>query len=281
MTSQGMTPSGRQLLVTGAQELGLELGADSPQLEKFAQLLLLLQEGQTKQNLGTLKSENDIIIKHFVDSLSCLLAEPLALTGQALRLLDLGTGAGFPSLPLAIMRPELQITPLDATRKKIDFVQASANSLGLSNVTTLVCRAEQLGHDPQQRAQYDRVVARAVSSLPTVAELSLPLLKQGGLLIAQKGAIGDDELEAGAKAAEVLGAEIRQVQHFDLPIVGDARSLVILAKTKPTSSSYPRRDGLPATQPLFWHSKTSKARKTDKTNEAKHTAEKQKGRQTK
>lgn len=245
-----MTPEGLALLNTGASELGLVLTAE--QQEKFAQLLRLLTEANAQFNLTALKTERDIVLKHFVDSLSCLRGNHLS--GED-RVLDLGTGGGFPSLPLGIVCPQLWITPLDSTRKKIDFVRETAHALGLSRVEPLVGRAETLGQQPEHRGQYDRVVARAVAALPILAELALPLLKEGGLLVAQKGPIAEEELLAGRRAAGELGGRVQEVDEFNLPVLGDTRTLVVIEKVKPTPPKYPRREGVPNAQPLFWKAK--------------------------
>ena len=240
-----MTPEGQALLQAGAAELGLDIGG---QQERFGLLLQLLQEGNARHNLTALKSESDIVLKHFVDSLTCLRG---GFLDGPLRVLDLGTGAGFPALPLALMRPELHIVPVDSTRKKIEYVRATAEALGLTNVEPLVGRAETLGHDPAHRGAYDRVVVRAVAALPVLAELALPLLRQGGLLVAQKGPITDEELLAGQKAAGIVGGTVETVEPFELPVLRDPRTLVCIRKTRPTPKAYPRREGVPAKHPLF------------------------------
>lgn len=238
------------LLRQGAAELGLDL---SPAQEaQFGQLLSLLQEGNARLNLTALKTEPDIVLKHFVDSLTCLRGGHL--TGP-LSVVDLGTGGGFPTFPLAIMQPQLQVTPLDSTRKKIDFVRETALALGLDQVRPLVGRAETLGQQPEHREHYDRVVVRAVAALPILAELALPLLKVGGVLVAQKGPVSSEELLAGRRAAETLGGRVQEVDAFTLPELGDARTLVVVEKIRPTPSKYPRREGVPNAQPLFWKTK--------------------------
>lgn len=242
-----MTPEGQALLVQGASELGLELKAG--QVEQFARLLTLLREASAQMNLTALHDERDIVLKHFVDSLTCLRGD--WLEGE-LRVLDLGTGAGFPALPLALVRPDLRLTPMDATRKKVEFVGRTAQALGLENVYPLVGRAEALGREPGQRETYDRVVTRAVAALPILAELALPFLREGGLLVAQKGPIAPEELEAGRLAAAEVGGEVRSVDPFALPVTGDARTLVVVEKTAPTPDRYPRREGVPGRKPLFW-----------------------------
>lgn len=241
-----MTPESIRLLLRGGEELALDL---SPHVEAFTRLLALLQEGAAQTNLTALRGERDIILKHFVDSLTCLRGG--WLDGEW-RVLDLGTGAGFPALPLAIVRPELRLIPMDATAKKIAFVTRAAAALDLSNVTPLTARAETLGRDPAHREGYDRVVTRAVASLPALAELALPLLREGGVLVAQKGPISTEELEAGRLAAAEVGGEVRAVDAFALPVLGEARTLVVVGKVGPTPGRYPRREGVPARKPLFW-----------------------------
>lgn len=244
-----MTPEGLALLRRAAAELSLDLSAQEGQ---FSRLLELLQAGNQRLNLTALKTEEDIILKHFIDSLTTLRGGHL--NGEW-RTLDLGTGAGFPALPLALAQPELSLVPLDSIRKKIDFVRETAQALGLSQVTPLVGRAETLGQSEEHRGQYDRVVARAVAALPVLAELALPLLRVGGLFVAQKGPISDEELNAGRRAAGEVGGRVVEVDEFNLPISGDARTLIVLEKQRPTPAKYPRREGVPTHQPLFWKAK--------------------------
>lgn len=240
-----MTPEGEALLLQGGTQLGLDL---TPHLPAFAQLQAALLEGNAQMNLTALTTERDVILKHFIDSLTCGLEGWLS---DATRLLDLGSGAGFPALPLAIVYPKLQILAVDATRKKTEFVARTAVRLGLSNVNVLASRAESLGHDSVHREQYQRVVTRAVATLPVLAELGLPLLEIGGLLIAQKGQISPEELNAGRRAAAELGGNLFHVKHFELPVSHNPRSLVVVCKVGPTPPHYPRREGVPGKQPLF------------------------------
>ncbi|THF70744.1 16S rRNA (guanine(527)-N(7))-methyltransferase RsmG [Deinococcus sp. Arct2-2] len=245
-----MTPEGQDLLLRGGDALGLDL---TPHLPAFTELLRLLLEGSARTNLTALKEEPDIILKHFVDSLTCLQGGYLHGIQQVI---DLGTGAGFPALPLAIVQPELQLVPVDSTRKKIEFVRATAAALGLTNVNPLVGRAEELGQDPEHRQRYDRVVVRAVAALPILAELALPLLRENGLLVAQKGPISTEELNAGRRASGEVGGKVQVVDPFTLPILGDARTLIVIEKLKPTPAKYPRKPGVPNHQPLFWNGNT-------------------------
>lgn len=245
-----MTPEGEQLLRDGLGALSIVPGEH--QVQQFGQLHSLLVERNAHVNLTALKTERDIVVKHFVDSASCLRGGHLGSGG---RVIDIGTGAGFPALPLAILDPERDITALDSIRKKVEFVRAAAGALDLAGVQPRVGRAETLGRDPADRATFDRVVVRAVAALPILVELALPLLRVGGRLVAQKGPASDEELAAGARAARELGGEIVVVDSFELPVTGDARRLIVVEKTAPTPDRYPRREGIPTQQPLFWTAK--------------------------
>ncbi len=235
---------GGELLLTCGRELGLDL---RPFLPQFGTLYTLLERANARTNLTALRGERDVVIKHFADSLTCL--QSGELEGD-LRVIDVGTGAGFPGLPLAIVRPQLDVTLLDATRRKIEFVHRAIGELRLVNAHPLIGRAETVGHDPARRESFDRVVTRAVSSLSVLAELCLPLLRVGGCMIVQKGAEVAAELAAGEHAVREVGGEIIGAQRLALPISGDVRHLVTVRKTGSTSDRYPRREGVPSKHPL-------------------------------
>lgn len=239
-----LSPAGRDLLRRAAAEAGWPL---SPaQEEQFAGLYRRLRLSSAQMNLTALQDEQDVVLKHFVDSLSCLNIQGWQ---GATEVLDLGTGAGFPALPLAIARPDLRITALDATAKKVAFVERTAQELGLS-ITGLAGRAEEVGRNEGHRGRYDVVVTRAVAALPILVELSLPLLRVGGYLIAQKGQLLEDERGAGLKAAELVGGELTVEWRGTLPVSGDPRSLVAIQKVTETLDTYPRRTGIPNKRPL-------------------------------
>ncbi len=239
-----LSPQGKELFIAASRDLGLDL---TGRFELFDQLFDLLTENNQKMNLTGLTSEPEIILKHFIDSLSCLRSNRLE---GALRVIDLGTGAGFPGLPLCIARPQLEVVLMDATRKKIGFVEKVLEALALPNAYTLWGRAEDLGHQTAHREGYDRVVTRAVSTLSTLYELCLPLLRVGGYLIAQKGAEAQSEVVASGTALEKLGGKLVESVWFELPVIGDSRCLVIVEKTSPTPTKYPRRPGMPEKNPL-------------------------------
>lgn len=239
-----LSERGVRLLLEGGRALGLDL---APHLPAFHRLYDLLQEGSRRQNLTALRGEEEVVRKHFLDSLAPL--------GQGLlegpgRVLDLGAGAGFPGLPLKILRPELTMTLLDATRKKVAFMEEAVAALGLEGVRPLWARAEELAHAGGEREAYDRVVSRAVAPLPVLLELALPFLKVGGWLIAWKGPRAQEEAQGAQRALEALGGGEAQVLPLDLPFLEEARSLVLVPKLAPTPKAFPRRAGLPAKRPL-------------------------------
>lgn len=240
----GLSEEGRALLLEGGRALGLDL---RPQLERFSALYALLREGSQRTNLTALRTEREVVAKHFLDSLTLLV---LPLWEGPLRVLDLGTGAGFPGLPLKIVRPELEVVLLDATRKKVAFLQEAVKALGLQGAYPLWGRAEELAHRPEHREAYHRVVARAVAPLCTLCELSLPFLRVGGRMVAQKGPRVTEELEPLPRALGLLGGSLEEVRSLHLPFLEEGRTLVVLGKVAPTSRTYPRRPGVPGKKPL-------------------------------
>lgn len=232
----------KALLIKTAGELGIEISdGKCGKFEEYANLLLKTNESM---NLTAITDEKGVTLKHFADSVSVLACD----IKQGAKVLDVGTGAGFPGVPLAIMRPDLSITLLDSTRKKLDFIRNSCEELGIP-VTVLHQRAEEAGRAKGQRESYDYVVSRAVASLNTLCEFCLPLVKTGGALIAMKGAKAAEELAEAANAIAVLGGKTEEIKTFELADEGE-RSLVIIRKEKPTSPKYPRASGAIAKKPL-------------------------------
>lgn len=188
--------------------------------------------------------------KHLWDSLRGIqpwLSQP---NGSTLRVIDVGTGGGFPGIPIAIALPQWQLTLLDSTRKKIAFLEALATTLNLPNVQTQVDRAEQAGQSPQHRQQYDLALIRAVATAPICAEYTLPLLKLGGTAILYRGQWLAEEAEALQLAATLLGGKIEQIDSFTTPLSQGIRHCVHVKKVKPTPATYPRAIGVPTQKPL-------------------------------
>lgn len=230
--------------LAGLDWLGMTVS--SAQEEALFQYFLLLRLWNQKINLTSLEEPDEVAVKHFIDSLTCLKVDfPLGA-----EVLDVGTGAGFPGLVLKIVRPDLQITLLDATEKKVGFLREVISALELSGVEPLHGRAEELGREPGRRERYQRVVSRAVAEMRTLLEYTLPLTKVPGLFIAQKGPKGEDELRVSKQALGVLGGGNPQVLHFKLPLQDEERLLIITPKEKHTPQIYPRRTGIPAKKPL-------------------------------
>ncbi|WP_243032070.1 16S rRNA (guanine(527)-N(7))-methyltransferase RsmG [Thermus altitudinis] len=240
----GLSPKGVQLLLEGGRALGLDLEAH---LSPFSRLYDLLMEANRRTNLTALRTEEEVVVKHFLDSLTLL---TLPLFAGAIRVLDLGTGAGFPGLPLKIVRPELEITLLDATKKKVAFVAQVVEALGLKGAYPLWGRAEELAHLPEHREAYGRVVARAVAPLCVLVELGLPFVSLGGYMVAQKGPRVTEEVAPLPKALALLGGGPLSVHTLLLPLAQEERNLVVMAKEAPTPARYPRRPGVPEKNPL-------------------------------
>ena len=234
-------------LVSGTRELGLELS--TTQLGQFESYFHELETWNQKTNLTAITDYEGVQTKHFLDSLTIAPALPCP-TPPGLKMLDLGTGAGFPGLPLKILYPEIKLTLLEATGKKVTFLRHIISTLELAGVTVIAGRAEETAQVPEYRERFDIVVSRAVAELPALLELALPFCSLGGRVIAQKK--GDIKAEVGTatRALSVLGGEITEVREIPLSALPDQRCLVIIAKITPTPAFYPRRPGMPAKKPL-------------------------------
>lgn len=220
------------------------------QEEQFARYAALLQEWNAKMNLTAISDEAGIVVKHFMDSLS-LLTVLDGVAGADFRLLDVGTGAGFPGIPLAIMRPHWHVTLLESTRKKVDFLVMVGNTLGLKNLLTVWARAEEAGHVAKHREQYHGVVARAVAELPVLAEYCLPFVRPNGHWVAQKSVKVDEEVAKARNALGQLGGKLITIKPVMVPgMAQETRSLVVVQKIKPTPVIFPRKAGLPSKKPL-------------------------------
>ena len=201
---------------------------NSTQIEKLFQFEEKVIETNEKFNLTNITTEPDFTIKHIIDSLVGIPHIP-----EGAKLLDIGTGAGFPSMPIAISRPDLKVEAIDSTEKKIIFVNQSAKELGVSNIKAISIRAEEMPKDNK----YDCVVARAVAALPILLELAMPIINVGGLFIAYKAT--EDELKDSANALKVLNSKVEKTVSLTLPN-GDNRCLIIIKKLGETPSKYPR-----------------------------------------
>jgi len=236
-----------ELLEEGARRWGLDLTSDMlAAFQTYYEELIVWNE---RANLTAITDYQEVQIKHFLDSLSCL----LVLAGSPIdrwRHLDIGAGAGFPGLPLKIARPQMELTLLEAKKKRVRFLQRLVERLELPGVAIIRGRAEELGRQSGHREEYDLVLARAVATLPVLLEYALPLCRMGGIFLAQKGPDIKEELETSHVALRVLGGRLREVRGLELPYSMGHRNLVVVEKVAPTPEKYPRRPGVPAKRPL-------------------------------
>lgn len=217
------------------------------QATQFDAYLTLLLEWNERMNLTAVREPHAIQIRHFLDSLSCALVTG-NLNGRSL--IDVGTGAGFPGLPLKILYPNLQLTLTDSVAKKTTFLEAVVTELALDGVTVLAQRAETLGQQPAHRAQYDWAVARGVVEMRALAEYLLPLCKIGGFMLAQKGESAEREIGTAQQAFQILGGGTPVNQAVELPETEASHFLVVIEKIRETPAKYPRKPGMPGKRPL-------------------------------
>lgn len=228
-------------------ELSIELS--ELQLHQFYQYFELLIEWNKVMNLTTITEVEDVVTKHFVDSLSLVKVLP-DLKSEQVQILDMGTGAGFPGIPLKIVFPELEITLLDSLNKRINFLNEVIEQLGLKKIKAVHGRAEDYGRDREYREKYDYCVSRAVANLSTLSEYCMPYVKIGGAFIPYKSGKIEEELNQAKGAVKLLGGKIEEVITFMLPKTDVERSFVVVRKKEGTSKKYPRKAGLPGKEPL-------------------------------
>lgn len=213
----------------------------------FGRYYEFLLEYNQKVNLTRIIEPQDVAVKHFGDSLALL--APNELPAGSL-VADIGTGAGFPGIPVAIMRPDIQVVLVDSLRKRTVFLSEAILLLDLKNVKVVWARAEDMGHNPAYRERFDVVLARAVASLNVLSELCLPLVRKGGIFLAMKGPKASKELILAKGAISKLGGVLVSVETQELPLVGEVRTLIRISKNKTTAAAYPRKAGIPERQPL-------------------------------
>lgn len=219
----------------------------STQIDSFRWYAQELINWNDRFNLTAITDPLEIEIKHFLDSLSCLTVSSLRPPG---RIIDVGTGAGFPGIPIKLLYPQFELTLLESIGKKVAFCRHVVDTLSLDHVEVIQGRAETLGQDWGHRERYDWALARAVAIAPVVMEYVVPFVRMGGGAILQKGETGPAEIHQAQAALQLLGAEVEQIQRIELPCVTDARHLITVRKVAATPQKYPRRAGIPAKRPI-------------------------------
>lgn len=230
---------------SGLAEKGISL---SPrQLEQFELYYDMLVEWNEKINLTSITEKKEVYLKHFFDSITAAFYVDF---NQVNTICDVGAGAGFPSLPIKICFPHLNVTIVDSLNKRITFLEKLSETLQLENTTFCHDRAETFGQRKDVRESYDIVTARAVARLSVLSELCLPLVKKNGLFVALKAASAEEELNAGKKAITTLGGELENIHSFKLPIEESDRNIMVIRKIKNTPKKYPRKPGTPNKSPI-------------------------------
>lgn len=231
-------------LINKAQKIGINMGEEDA--NKFYNYMNLLLEWNEKINLTAITAKNEVILKHFIDSITIN-----KYIEEKNNIMDIGTGAGFPGIPLKIINKDKEFTLVDSLNKRINFLSEVSKELNLENIKCIHARAEELATNSAYREKYDIVTSRAVARLATLLEYMLPFVKIGGKCICMKGANIEEELKEAKKAIEILGGKIEVVDKFYLPESDMERNIVVIEKIKNTPNRYPRKAGIPSKQPII------------------------------
>ncbi len=234
-----------QQFIEALRAKGIELS--ERQIEQFRTYFTELVEWNEKMNLTAITDEPSVYLKHFYDSISAAFYVDFS---KEMTVCDVGAGAGFPSIPLKICYPQIELTIVDSLNKRITFLNHLADELQLANVHFVHARAEEFGKNKAYREQFDLVTARAVARLSVLSELCVPLVKKGGQFVAMKGAAGPEELVDAKSALNILGVELVEQFDFELPEEDSERTIYVFNKVKTTPKKYPRKPGTPNKSPL-------------------------------
>ena len=225
----------------------LKIQYNDEQIEQFKSYYELLTEWNKKINLTAITGYEDVVRKHFIDSI--LICSLLDLN-KDIRIIDVGTGAGFPGIPIKILNPDCRIVLLDSLNKRVRFLETVVDELGLDNVECIHGRAEDVSRENKYRASFDLSVSRAVANLSTLCEYCIPFLKKGGMFVSYKSDKANDEINGSENAVRTLGSEITSVKEIALPETDIVRKFVMITNKKQVSNIYPRKAGIPAKDPL-------------------------------
>ena len=246
--SGGYTEFGEKLQ-NAIDEMKIPLSLTDEQKNSFFIFYKDLLEKNKVMNLTSITEENDVILKHFADSVALGLAIK-DLREKKLKTLDLGTGAGFPGIPLAIAYPEMELTLADSLNKRLLFIKEETEKLGLRNIYAVHGRAEDLARNPEFREKFDLCVSRAVANLSTLAEYCIPFIHNNGFFIPYKSGNVEEEIRQSKKALKVLKGKLEEIYRYTLPEDAGERTLVLIRKDGETPKKYPRKAGLPSKEPI-------------------------------
>ena len=234
-----------ELMKTASNDVGLEF--TEGQYEQFIKYMRLLQEWNEKINLTAITEDEEVVKKHFIDCIKAFKSDKIK---NAKTIIDVGTGAGFPGLPIAIMNPNVEVTLLDSLNKRINFLNLVVRELGLKNVKTIHSRAEDGARKPELREKFDIATSRAVANMAVLSEFCMPYVKKGGYFVALKGPSIDEELENGSNAIKILGGELKDIIEISIEETDLKHNIVEVKKIKTCPKTYPRKAGTPSKKPL-------------------------------
>ena len=234
-----------ELMKNAAEEVGMSLSEE--QYNKFIKYMKLIQEWNEKVNLTAITEDEEVVKKHFIDCIKAYKCEELK---NAKTIIDVGTGAGFPGIPIKIMFPHLQITLLDSLNKRLKFLNNVIDELGLESIETVHGRAEDIARKEEFREQYDLCVSRAVANLSTLSEYCIPFIAKNGKFISYKSSISSEEIQNAKSAIKILGGVVVEEKTVHLPCSDMDRTFVVVNKTNNTGKKYPRKAGTPSKEPL-------------------------------
>ena len=234
-----------KVLEQGCEELGIAL--NDTQKQQFIAFYEYLAEKNKVMNLTGITEFQEVLVKHFLDSLACVKAVDMT---KVSKIMDIGTGAGFPGIPLKIVYPELEVVLLDSLNKRLKFLNNVIDELGLKNITTVHGRAEDIAHMDEYREKFSLCVSRAVANLSTLSEYCIPFINESGIFISYKSEFSEEETDNAKKAIKVLGGKIEDTYIEELPHSDINRSFVVIKKERSTSNKYPRKAGVPSKKPI-------------------------------
>ena len=240
------TLENRKILIDGLRELGVSISVEK--LEKLLAFKDIMLEWNNRMNLTAITEDKEVFIKHFLDSATCL---STGYIKEGMNIIDVGSGAGFPGIPVKILKDGLRMTLLDSLNKRIIYLSEAVKILELENTSTVHARAEEAGNSKAHRECYDIVMSRAVAPMNILCEYCLPFVMVGGHFLCQKGPDIRDEMEGAEMAIKTLGGAVKEVKEYELPFSDIKRNIIIIEKTTVTPTKYPRKPGKPAANPII------------------------------